>query len=193
MKRWKEAGIQWVEDLIINSQTLSFEDIQNFFNIPSKDIFIYIRVSTFLKHCSKPALSLPPAAWQFLTNNKPKNKGISMFYSLLQIKQTFFKTSLMHLWELDLHQSFSEDQWLKAIKYSQHTTHCINHWENPLPVIHDPEPHGKVLPRHCPPLLEELRSNWHPLPYLMVMQKLNNLLAQGFSVNIISNRFFSQT
>lgn len=148
MKGRNMVGIQCLEDLLSGSQPLPFEDIQTKFNIPTKDIFNYIWVKAFLKQNPKPGLSIPSVAWQFLVN-KHKCKGISMFYSLLQHKSTFCKTSPMRLRELDLRQSHSRTNGLKPShtpKKQPILSTTGKHHKNDFQMVYDPQPFGKVFP-----------------------------------------------
>lgn len=81
--KWQESGIHWVEDLLQDHKFLARIDLISIFNIPHSDFFLHLPISQFLKIHLK--------ACRFFTDPHPTVTGISLFYSLLQCRETFHK------------------------------------------------------------------------------------------------------
>lgn len=75
------------------------------------------------------AYKIPSSAWVYYTTDKPQTKGISLFYNLLQQKNTFIKTAPLLKWEDDLKRTYTEAQWTAACNATFKTTNCSSLWE----------------------------------------------------------------
>ena len=82
-----------------------------------------------MKRVGRLFISLPWQIAQFLLSKNTTIKGISLFYSLLQNKQVFTKTSTMQAWERDFKMIYTDKQWLMAFKTTYVSTKCANLWE----------------------------------------------------------------
>lgn len=74
--------------------------------------------------------------WQYLRTQYDKPKGLSWFYYLLQNNNNFVKTSNMSNWEKELGLVHSPNQWQSAIHSSFRHSHCTNHWDQMLKILH---------------------------------------------------------
>lgn len=92
-------------------------------------LFTCICIVHFLSVYPIPTIKIPSIAGQYLTLKKSNHKGISLFYNLLQDKQTFRKNAALQNWELDMGTTFTDDQWQLAFQTIQKSSHCVGHWE----------------------------------------------------------------
>lgn len=74
--------------------------------------------------------------WQYLMTNYDKPKGFSWFYSLIQNKNHFGKTSNMTNWEKELGSAYSPKDWQDAMHSCYWYSHYINHWDLMLKILH---------------------------------------------------------
>lgn len=85
--KWREKGILHIKDLFSDNVLKAFPDLQREYRLPSSDLYIYLRTRHCL-HTSPPwERNIPRPTWLFLSNPKPMQKGISLFYNILQQKK----------------------------------------------------------------------------------------------------------
>lgn len=75
------------------------------------------------------------AARHFYNNTRPNVKGITLFYNLAQDKHVFKKSTTIRKWERELGITFSDTQWLNALKEIHKSSHCVKHWEMTIKLI----------------------------------------------------------
>lgn len=120
----------------MNGAPISPENTISKFKLPNSAYFTLCRIYSFLSSSSPPLITIHSKIWQYYANTLKSVKGTSLIYRLLQDKMTFHKTNSMIKWETDLKASFTSNPWMRAIRYTYSTTHCVNHWELALKITH---------------------------------------------------------
>lgn len=114
--QWKDRGITHLSDLLHINKIKTFPTLQKEFHLPNSDIFLYIRTKHCIASFKKWTCKIPQTAWIFFRSPAPHQKGISLFYNLLQNKSIFTKSIPLLRWESDLGQSYTVDKREKACK-----------------------------------------------------------------------------
>lgn len=68
-------------------------------------------------------------AWRYLLTDVVTMKGITLFYNLLQDKTSFCRLSPFVKWEMDIGHTFSDFQWLAALRATFKATLSTSLWE----------------------------------------------------------------
>ena len=103
----------------------------------------------------KKSVELPRALWEFFTSYKISGKrGISHIYKLLSSFPIQTKTLNMIKWEKDLSQTFTWEEWQKAIHINSSSSACVEHWENAQKILNrwylTPYRLSKIFPSSSP-------------------------------------------
>lgn len=124
---------------------MSFPDIQTKFSIPSSEFLTYLQISSLLEQLNIFHTPIPTQIWKHLKSSNFKAKGISLIYEQLNSKSVFLKLNPLIKWEKDIGKSFTEKQWLSAIKCNHRFSRCLNYEE----------------------LAVKLLAKWHFTPYIV--------------------------
>lgn len=100
-----------------------------------------------------------PLIYNHLNTSHAGSRGISLFYSHLLGRVSWFKSLTMSKWETELTKTYSEEQWKKSISFTYPATHCASHWELPLKTLHrwylTLYRVSKIYPAHSPTCCRE--------------------------------------
>lgn len=159
-------------DHILDQNTLKpFVQIQNKFNIPTADHYLYLQISHFLNSLTSPEIFVHKQS-QYFINKPPSVNETSLFYNLLQNKLIFHKATPYLKWKTDLGKSFTTYQWQSAFKSIYKASKCTNHWELSHKIALrwylTPYRISKFLV-HNPTLLERLWNGGTDYAYFLVM------------------------
>lgn len=128
-KQWEHKGITLISDMYDREKLIPFNTLAQKYSLPTSDYYMYIRITTFLKSHQMQPIKIPHKAWAYWNDKSIPRKGISLFYTLIQQKESYIKLPAHQKWESELSMSFSEKQWLEAIKSNNSFTRSTAYWE----------------------------------------------------------------
>ena len=126
---WNQKGIRYLDDFYSNGYIKTFSSIQSEYDLPHTNEFQYTQLMHCLYKLGNISKQVNASAWTYFSSPIRQNKGISLFYQLMQQKRVFNKSASHLLWEKDLKCSFTNDQWRLACKANQSATRCTSLWE----------------------------------------------------------------
>lgn len=127
IQKWRDRGIQWVEDILKKRLPKPFPEIIGQYDIPPTKLYSYILITIFMGNYPIPMIKLPPLIQTYYGSPTSCLKGISLFYNTLQCKTTFCKSRPLLKWEEDLQNTYTPAQWLQAFKFTHGISHSTNH------------------------------------------------------------------
>lgn len=134
LKNWNTYDIHWLEHILSGGMPSPPETLITKYRLLCTTFFTLYCIYHFLAAFPPSIVGLNFKIWQYYSNPLKSMKRISLIYNLLQDKRKFTKAKPMLQWESNLQVSFSDSQWIQAIRYSYSITHCVNHWELALKV-----------------------------------------------------------
>lgn len=130
LDHWRDRGIHLLEDLYDGTSIRSFTALQEKYGLPLTDHFQYQWIAHLLKPLLTKQWAIPSRVMALLTARQHSlTKGLRTYYNLLTHNETFYKTSNIDKWEIDLGKQFSLRQWYKAIRWAHNSSSCANHME----------------------------------------------------------------
>lgn len=167
LKSFPSQQVNNVQDLYHNKTPKSAACLMKDHNMPHNMLFTCLRVAHLTHKHPWNDIHLPTPVWQHLTQGSLHNKGISLYYNLLQGKTKFQKSKTHFRWDRDMETSISDKQWQFAFKTIQTASHCTTHWETSLKVIHrwqyTPSRLSKMFPNTSPLCWRECGHKGHLL------------------------------
>lgn len=116
---------------------LSFSQLHQKFDLPSKTFFLYLRIRSILSKISwTSANSLSQALLKFYNSNHTKIKRISLEYKMLTAPTPELLSSSIRYWSIYLDHPPSTELWQKALRTPSHLFHCTSHWKSLLKLFH---------------------------------------------------------
>lgn len=127
---WSKYGILTLQPLYEREVLKPFAEISNEYKIPNSAFFQYLQIRHILNSITwptKPSGDLPFS--RFLCNIGGPTKGISLIYKLQSETTMGEKGVNMTRWELELHKTFTLEDWIAASQSASKLSRCINHRE----------------------------------------------------------------
>lgn len=98
--------------------------------------YVLIQLQQFQANQPATYFDVHKDALKYLLTNHNKPKRLSWLYTLLQSEHNFTKNSSMTNWEKELGTTHSHTEWKDAIKTCYQYSHCTNHWELMMKILH---------------------------------------------------------
>lgn len=117
---------------------MSFQELQEAFDIPRSSFFGYLQIRHFIfsLSISSPPTSLSHTPETFLLNRKILKHFISGFYSIIFSCGTYELSNISRKWEGDLESEFIEDDWREAISVIRSASTCNRLRETQYKILH---------------------------------------------------------
>lgn len=115
-KLWSAKGLAKVSDLFIGRVFMSFTELKNKHDIPTKHFYKYLQVRSFILSKQQNNLDLPPlSSLEDIIVNHLYNRGqVSLIYSLFVDKCKESPANILKAWEADLGGNLSSEEWSEA-------------------------------------------------------------------------------
>lgn len=135
---WRDKGIHMIGDLLRDDAFLSFQQLQETFNIPKQHFFGYLQIRHFVSSqtASFSTNTFYSSVERFLLERKNRKHFIASFCSLLGSSVTYHLPDISHRWEKDLNNEYLEDDWLSAIRLIKSTSTCNRLRETQYKILH---------------------------------------------------------
>lgn len=123
-RSWAENGVQKIEDLYMDSNLLTFDQICQVYNIPRKHFFKYLQLKHFIQSKHKEVVTEPPLSYleNLTLQHLDGRKQISLFYSALMSYDKESTINKLEAWRLDTQEDIQEADWEKACFRAQRQT-----------------------------------------------------------------------
>lgn len=93
LTHWATKDIKHIQYLFQGINLMTFPQLQKKFNLPTTELFTYLRVKHCISHITTPLYTLPPKIWTYLTKSQVKMRGISLFYNTFHQKRVCIKSN----------------------------------------------------------------------------------------------------
>lgn len=125
-KIWFNQGIKNVCDLYQNDSLMSFEQLKNKFDIPSKHFFKFLQIRHFIATRQNNSLKMPPlSSLENIIITHLKGRGqVSVLYKLFMNNSGESSRSILQAWKNDLQMDIADGEWSKCCSSAQ--TQTIN-------------------------------------------------------------------
>uniref|UniRef100_A0A3P9J6K5 Reverse transcriptase zinc-binding domain-containing protein n=1 Tax=Oryzias latipes TaxID=8090 RepID=A0A3P9J6K5_ORYLA len=135
---WANKGIDTLKKLFNEGHFLSFEQLQEKFNLPSSDFFRYLQVRSFVKKHFSPSLQTPPGSWidECLTLDPSKKGVISYLYHMFNTAAAPSLEIMKKQWQKELGLEITGTQWEQITKFIHKSSICIRHGLIQFKVVH---------------------------------------------------------
>ncbi len=123
-KIWADKGIRKIADLYVNNTLMSFEEIVNTYNIPTKHFFKYLQIRNFILKSQNNSLDMPPLSIleKEVTRNCFSKGLISSLYNMLVSGSKDSSNCKLEAWRSDLKDNIQMEDWMEACKEAQSLT-----------------------------------------------------------------------
>ena len=135
---WRDKGVYVLDHLFKDNALMSFQQLQELFDIPKSHFFGYLQIRHFISSLANfsPTASHLDDPETFLLNRKSLKHFISAFYSLLLSFDTYELPNTSRKWESDLGTEFIEDDWKEAIDVIRSASTCNRLRETQYKILH---------------------------------------------------------
>lgn len=135
---WRDKGIHVLADLFRDNTLMSFQQLQELYNIPKTHFFGYLQIRHFASSLSNaPLTSLPlNDPERFLFTCKNSEHFVSAFYSTLTSSDVYELPNIARKWENDLGSEYIEDDWKVAIELVRSISSCNRYKETQYKILH---------------------------------------------------------
>ncbi|XDV45285.1 hypothetical protein PO909_013405 [Leuciscus waleckii] len=135
---WRDMGIHIFGNLFKDSTLLSFQQLQETFNIPKHHFFGYLQIRHFVSSQSPSFLANTSYSEveSLLLKCKNRKHLVAKFYSLLGSAVMYHLPDISHKWEKDLNNEYIEDDWLATIRLIRSTFTCNRLRETQYKILH---------------------------------------------------------
>lgn len=135
---WFRSGIHSLQDLYVDNNFASFEQLVNRFNIPRSHFFRYLQLRNFIASHSNcfplyPQVSLLDSIFKMGKNLK---QIIGKIYGLLNLFNLSTLDYLKHKWEEDLSEQIPDAVWQKVIRRIHTSSICQRHTVVQFKIVH---------------------------------------------------------
>lgn len=135
---WREVGIHVFGDFVRDNTLLSFQQLQEAFNIPKHHFFGYLQIRHFVSSQTSSFFTNNSYSEveSFLLKRKHRKHFIAALYSLLGSSVTHHLPDISHRWEKDLNNEYIEDDWQASICLIRSTSTCNRLRETQYKILH---------------------------------------------------------
>ncbi|CAH2276107.1 Hypothetical predicted protein, partial [Pelobates cultripes] len=132
--KWSSLGVTHVHKLLGTNGIHPFPTLQERYNLPSRDIFLYLRVKHILlshsiEHIDPLSLSNIGSQCYHTRLIRPSCKLLSLCYRTLSDIHGHSKLTYMKQWETSLGITPTLMEWEQAITYTKKSSKCVILWE----------------------------------------------------------------
>ena len=195
---WHKKGIKLICDVYQGNLLMSFQQLQQKYNIASEHFYGYLQLRSFILSKMKILQTDTPSLSDidlFLLNRKDSGHFLSRSYSMLYSLDSSDIRNVLQKWENDLDGQFIEDDWHEAIASVKNTFVCNRMRETQYKILHrshiTPSILNKMDNRVSPLCIKCNRSNGTYIHYFwecyMIKRFWNNIareLSTIFSVKV---------
>lgn len=167
---WKSQGLVTIDQLFIDNNFASFDQLKNKFSLSNSHVFRYFQVRSFARKHFPDFPSVPPRGVLecILDQHKCIRGAISRIYSTINDNQTPSSRTLKSLWEQDLSILLEDETWHTILKRINFSSVSSRHRLIQFKVVHrihwSRVQLGKIFPDldpTCPRCVAEPASLFH--------------------------------
>lgn len=136
---WHRKGIRLIRDVYQDNTLMSFQQLQQKYNIASEHFFGYLQLRSFILSKVKNLHTATPAPSDidlFILNRKYTRHFLSHACALLHSLDRLDIREVTQKWERDLGEQFIEDDWHEAIISAKTTFICNRMRETQFKILH---------------------------------------------------------
>jgi len=135
---WCRNGISSLQDLYVDNNFASFEQLVNKFDIPRSHFFRYLQLRNFVTSHSDCFPSCPPTSLldSILRIGTKSKQIIGRIYSLLNLHNLATLDHLKNKWEEDLNEQIPDAIWQKIIRRIYSSSICQRHVVVQFKIVH---------------------------------------------------------
>uniref|UniRef100_A0A803J5Q1 Reverse transcriptase domain-containing protein n=1 Tax=Xenopus tropicalis TaxID=8364 RepID=A0A803J5Q1_XENTR len=139
LKQWSDKGIRTIADLYTINTYLTFQQLQEKYQIPNKEYFTYNRITNVLqKNMQNYKKKRQPTRIEQLcriAQNGPRGILSACYRFLLELPPDH-KHPFMEKWERELQIEITPEQWSSILEVTSGATRCTNHLESYKKVLY---------------------------------------------------------
>uniref|UniRef100_A0AAY4BML7 Reverse transcriptase domain-containing protein n=3 Tax=Denticeps clupeoides TaxID=299321 RepID=A0AAY4BML7_9TELE len=137
-KTWYMKGIRVLGDLFQDGSLMSFQQLQQKFDLPNQHHFGYLQIRHYgiSKQKQVPDPIAPSRLESLFLNTTNAAHFISKFYSFLYANDSGLVSTVARKWEEDLGNVYIDDDWQEAMKSVRYTFVCNRLRETQYKILH---------------------------------------------------------
>ena len=135
---WRDKGIDSLDNLYINDQFVSFQQLRDSFQLPPSHFFRFLQIRDFFRsHLNSFELKTRHPVMDCLMDILPFSKGaVSQVYSVLQDISSPSSSHLQLLWQTDLGIDIPDDMWEECIGNIHRSSINVRHSLIQFKIVH---------------------------------------------------------